>query len=168
MPSDLGRPLTLRVIAYKLQAQRLGDLDKTSLRELSSFTNRGPVRADHANAPAADIVAHRERPCLSSLVEPATRAPRIARPNTLLTREYGGALHRVMVLDEGVSWNGNTYESLSKVAFAITGTKWNGPRFFGLRDPMPSQDSVHRSKSATDAKLPVIGRGRSRRPRAPT
>jgi hypothetical protein len=35
---------------------------------------------------------------------------------------------------DGFAWNGTTYESLSKVAFAITGTKWNGPRFFGLRD----------------------------------
>ncbi len=49
-------------------------------------------------------------------------------------REYGGVLHRVMVLDDGVSWNGKTYDSLSQVAFSITGTKWNGPRFFGLRD----------------------------------
>ena len=36
--------------------------------------------------------------------------------------------------DEGFAWNGKTYDSLSKVAFAITGTNWNGPRFFGLRD----------------------------------
>jgi hypothetical protein len=35
---------------------------------------------------------------------------------------------------DGFAWNGQTYDSLSKVAFAITGTKWNGPRFFGLRD----------------------------------
>ena len=39
-----------------------------------------------------------------------------------------------MVMTEGFAWNGQTYDSLSKVAFAITGTKWNGPRFFGLRD----------------------------------
>jgi hypothetical protein len=39
-----------------------------------------------------------------------------------------------MVMADGFAWNGRTYDSLSKVAFAITGTKWNGPRFFGLRD----------------------------------
>jgi hypothetical protein len=39
-----------------------------------------------------------------------------------------------MVMADGFVWNGQTYDSLSKVAFAITGTKWNGPRFFGLRD----------------------------------
>jgi hypothetical protein len=39
-----------------------------------------------------------------------------------------------MVLAEGFAWNGQTYDSLTKVALAITGTRWNGPRFFGLRD----------------------------------
>jgi len=39
-----------------------------------------------------------------------------------------------MVMADGFAWNGQTYDSLSKVAFAITGTKWNGPRFFGMRD----------------------------------
>jgi hypothetical protein len=51
----------------------------------------------------------------------------------LLTREYEGVLHRVMVVEHGFAWNGKTYASLSKVAHAITGTRWNGPRFFGLR-----------------------------------
>jgi len=40
----------------------------------------------------------------------------------------------VSVVNDGFTWEGSTYDSLSKVAFAITGTKWNGPRFFGLRD----------------------------------
>jgi hypothetical protein len=39
-----------------------------------------------------------------------------------------------LVMADGFAWNGQTYDSLSKVAFAITGTKWNGPRFFGLRN----------------------------------
>jgi Protein of unknown function (DUF2924) len=49
-------------------------------------------------------------------------------------REWEGASHRVMVMAEGFAWNGTTYASLSQVARAITGTRWNGPRFFGLRD----------------------------------
>lgn len=56
------------------------------------------------------------------------------KPGTLLVREWNGELQRVMVLQEGFAWNGQTFDSLSKVAFAITGTKWNGPRFFGLRE----------------------------------
>ena len=55
------------------------------------------------------------------------------KPGAILTREWNGRDHRVMVVNEGFAWNGETYDSLSDVAFAITGTKWNGPRFFGLR-----------------------------------
>ena len=55
-------------------------------------------------------------------------------PGTVLVREWDRRPQRVMVLADGFAWSGQTYDSLSKVAFAITGTKWNGPRFFGLRD----------------------------------
>src|SRR5258706_15161725 len=55
-------------------------------------------------------------------------------PGTVLVREWDRRSQRVMVMPDGFVWNGRTYDSLSKVAFAITGTKWNGPRFFGLRD----------------------------------
>jgi hypothetical protein len=55
-------------------------------------------------------------------------------PGTVLVREWDRQSQRVMVLADGFAWKGQTYDSLSKVAFAITGTKWNGPRFFGLRD----------------------------------
>jgi hypothetical protein len=53
---------------------------------------------------------------------------------TILTREWSGRAYRVAVLADGFAWNGKIYPSLSKIAFAITGTRWNGPRFFGLRD----------------------------------
>jgi hypothetical protein len=52
----------------------------------------------------------------------------------MLMREHDGVPHRVMALEKGFTWNGKTYASLSQVAFAITGTRWNGHRFFGLRD----------------------------------
>ena len=55
-------------------------------------------------------------------------------PGTMLVREWDRKSHRVMVLADGFAWNGQSYDSLSKIAFAITGTRWNGPRFFGLRD----------------------------------
>ena len=54
-------------------------------------------------------------------------------------REWNGRPHRVMVVDEGFAWNGKTYDSLSKIACTITGTKWNGPRFFGLRDKISAE-----------------------------
>ena len=56
---------------------------------------------------------------------------------TVLVREWDRKSHRVMVMQNGFAWNGKTFDSLSQVAFAITGTKWNGPRFFGLRDRRP-------------------------------
>jgi Protein of unknown function (DUF2924) len=60
--------------------------------------------------------------------------------------------HRVMALEEGFAWNGKTYKSLSKIAFAITGTRWNGPRFFGLRD-RPKGESKSGSKRLGDLAL---------------
>jgi len=56
------------------------------------------------------------------------------RPGTLLMREWQGERHEVQVAAEGYVWAGRTLDSLSAVARAITGTRWNGPRFFGLRD----------------------------------
>ena len=56
------------------------------------------------------------------------------RPGTILGRELNGQMQQVEVLADGFAWNYNTYPSLSKAAFAITGTRWNGPKFFGLRD----------------------------------
>jgi hypothetical protein len=64
-----------------------------------------------------------------------------ARPGTVLGRERNGRMHRVAVLAEGFAWNGKSYPSLSKVALAIIGTRWNGPKFFGLRDK-PSKGST--------------------------
>ena len=58
----------------------------------------------------------------------------VLRPGTILAREWNGQMQRVAVRADGFAWNGNTYPSLSKVAFAVTGTRWNGPKFFGLRD----------------------------------
>ena len=68
------------------------------------------------------------------LTQAFERRRRNLSPGTVLTREWEGQHHRVMVLDGGFAWEGRTYRSLSEIAKAMTGTKWNGPRFFGLRD----------------------------------
>ena len=54
------------------------------------------------------------------------------RPGTRLVREWQGELYQVVILEDGYEWNGDQYRSLSQIATAITGTKWSGPRFFGL------------------------------------
>lgn len=55
------------------------------------------------------------------------------QPGTRLARDYAGKCHEVIMLEEGVLYDGETYGSLSEVARLITGQRWNGPRFFGLR-----------------------------------
>jgi hypothetical protein len=115
-PPHLPRHLLFRILAYRLQADRLGDLDADNRRLLDRIGS-GP--SDGIDRLVADL--NRPRAEL--------------RPGTLLTREWDGHLQRVMVLADGFSWNGKTYPSLSQVAFAMTGTRWSGPRFFGLDQP---------------------------------
>jgi hypothetical protein len=111
-PPRLPRHLLFRVIAYRLQADQLGDLDAESQRLLDRS-----VSPEDAGQRAVDL----------------GRGNADLRPGTVLGREWYGHMHRVTVLTDGFSWNGKTYPSLSKAAFAITGTRWNGPKFFGLR-----------------------------------
>jgi len=119
-PPHLPRHLVFRILAYRLQADRLGELDNDSRRLLDRI---GSGSAERINRLVADL----------------NRSRTELRPGTLLTREWDGHLQRVMVLADGFSWNGKTYGSLSKVAFAMTGSRWNGPRFFGLRDRSSSE-----------------------------
>jgi Protein of unknown function (DUF2924) len=112
-PPHLPRHLLFRMLAYRQQADRLGDLDANSKRLLDGLAS--------PEATAKQVLE-------------ASQVTAVVRPGTILAREWQGRLHRVAVLSEGFAWNGKTYASLSKVASAITGTRWNGPRFFGLRD----------------------------------
>jgi hypothetical protein len=111
-PDHLPRHLLYRMIAYRLQAERLGDLDRDTQR----FLHR--VAAGNRKG--------------NGLPEPGHRRHGL-QPGTALVREWNGRSQRVIVLDEGFAWNGTTYRSLTEVTFAITGTRWSGPRFFGLR-----------------------------------
>ena len=112
-PAHLSRHLLFRSLAYRLQADRLGDLDGESKRLLD--------RSGSPEKAGQDAVRLSQRTA-------------VLRPGTILAREWNRQMQRVAVLADGFAWNGNTYPSLSKVAFAITGTRWNGPKFFGLRD----------------------------------
>ena len=118
-PCHLPRHLLFAVLAFRIQADRLGDLDHET-RKILDRSN-----ADDSDSAMADR--------LKSLDRRRTELT----PGTVLVREWDQQSHRVMVLADGFAWNGQTYDSLTKVAFAITGTRWNGPRFFGLRDRRP-------------------------------
>jgi Protein of unknown function (DUF2924) len=115
-PAHLTRHLLFAVIAYRLQADHFGDLDHATLQVL-----------DRRIAKAAG-------PAMSARLASFDQKRTELSPGTVLVREWDRHSQRVMVMADGFAWNGRTYDSLSKVAFAITGTKWNGPRFFGLRD----------------------------------
>ena len=62
---------------------------------------------------------------------PYSRSP--CRPGTRLVREWRGVTHMVLIHADGVEWRGQRYRSLTLVARKITGARWSGPRFFGLR-----------------------------------
>lgn len=115
-PDHLPRHLIFAILAYRIQAERFGDLDHDTRRLLDRTG---------AQDTGATTVAR-----LRSLDQRRTELT----PGTVLVREWDRRSQRVMVMADGFAWNGQTYDSLSKVAFAITGTRWNGPRFFGLRD----------------------------------
>jgi hypothetical protein len=116
-PAHLPRGLLQRVLAYRLQAAALGDLDKATVRSIRASRGDG---IDFAGSP------FKKR-------KPRTRDGIGLNPGALLVREWKGKLERVMVLDNGFAWNGRTFGSLSQAAKAITSTSWNGHRFFGLR-----------------------------------
>ncbi len=115
-PSHLPRHLLFAIIAYRIQADRFGDLDHET-RQLLDRTSA----PESGTAMSARLISFDQR--RTELT-----------PGTVLVREWDRRSQRVMVMANGFAWNGQTYDSLSKVAFAITGTNWNGPRFFGLRE----------------------------------
>jgi hypothetical protein len=115
-PDHLGRHLLFSVIAYRIQADRLGDLGYETQRLLDR--TRSTESGSAMSARLMDLDQKRAE----------------LTPGTVLVREWKQQSQRVMVMADGFAWNGQTFDSLSKVAFAITGTRWNGPRFFGMRD----------------------------------
>ena len=120
-PAHLPRHLLFRIMAYQLQADRFGDLDKDTQR----FLDRLGDDPEGANK--------------TVLAEPTRLRGNDLKPGTLLVREWHGQQQRVMVLTDGFAWKEKVYSSLSEVASAITGARWNGPRFFGLRDKARSR-----------------------------
>jgi hypothetical protein len=101
--------LIIRVITYRLQERACGGLKPAAHRVLDR------ILEDSSGAG------------IENLPKPRTGA------GTVLIREWGGSHHRVIVLDHDVVYRGRRYKSLSEVARVITGTRWSGPRFFGLK-----------------------------------
>ena len=112
-PSNLPRHLLVGMLAYRLQANAHGDISQEHKKYLD--------------------VAGR-----AAIQGPDTAMPRFSpekrqfKPGTVFIREHGGVQHQVVATPDGLEWGEQTYSSLSAVARAITGTNWNGRRFFGL------------------------------------
>jgi hypothetical protein len=114
-PATLGRDILALGIAYGRQERRQGGLTKPVAKELDWLLEQS-LRSDRGEKPAAASMTS------------------LPRSGTVLVREWQGATHHVTIVKDGFLWNGSTYRSLSGIARAITGTKWNGPRFFGMRE----------------------------------
>ena len=106
--SNISRDILLRMLIWKIQEQAFGGYDSSTeaaLRRLAG--SDGNLGGDGSS--------------------------RHVRTGTVLVREYQGARHTVTIVPNGFVWRERTYANLSKIAYEITGVKWNGPRFFGLR-----------------------------------
>ena len=125
-PPKTNREILLLGIAYRIQEKAFGGLSAATRRRLINLAGGADREGSDATAAAAQERLARMR---------ATRV----KPGTRLLREWKGETHQVNVLDQGFSWKGNAYRSLTEVAKAITGTKWNGWVFFGLKKPAATQ-----------------------------
>lgn len=128
-PSRIRAGLLRLGIAYRLQEKAFGGLKPQTVRLLRKLA--AELRA--ARAPAAgETAVVTEMPIRPSVVQTLTLSP-----GTRLMREWNGTTEVVDVVADGLIWRGTTYRTLSAVAVAITGTKWSGPKFFGLAPPRP-------------------------------
>ena len=115
-PRRISRDLLIRALAYRIQEQALGGLKPSTRRLLAKV--------------ATDASKRRQIQ--------VTPEPTILKPGTVLLREWHGTQHQVTVRENGIMFQGKQYKSLSQVAYRITGTKWSGPLFFGLKTNHPA------------------------------
>jgi hypothetical protein len=114
-PTAFGPDLLRRSIAQRVQEQHYGGLSASVQRQLNEI-----VRA-MAKKPGGRL-----------------ELPKRIKSGAVLVRTWEDKSYRVMVLDDGFAFDGRVYSSLSRIAREITGTQWNGPKFFGLRALNPS------------------------------
>jgi hypothetical protein len=108
-PPDLGRALLTRALSWKEQERLHGGYSGAVVRELKRLAQQ-----------------------LERSGELDIERQMVLKPGTRLVREWNGRTIHVEVVADGFLHDGQTYASLSHVARAITGTRWSGPRFFGL------------------------------------
>jgi len=117
-----------RRIAWRLQALEMGDLTERARQRALLLSHDVDLRL-RAPRDFWKAVDHRE----NQPPDTPERDPRLPRVGTILRRTYRGQLVEVEVLEDGFQYNGQHYASLSSIASAATGTRWNGFAFFGLK-----------------------------------
>ena len=122
-PKLKGRELLLRVLAWRLQADAFGDHTPAVKRKLSQLASALAKDPKHPLLPSPTL-----------------------KPGIVLTREWKGVVHRVLVRQGGFLYDERDYKTLSDIARTITGTHWSGPRFFGIEQRVRQQ---HRERMAT-------------------
>jgi hypothetical protein len=115
-PAHLPKHLQTAIVNYRRQADQSGDLDPVIRQFLDRIGEK-----ETSDSVMAKLVAF-------------DRGQVELKAGTILSREWNGITQRAIVVEDGFLWEGTRYDSLSAIAFAITGTRWSGPRFFGLRD----------------------------------
>jgi len=109
-PSHLRRDLMIPILAYRMQEQAFGSIGARTQERLGQLGRA----FEEGGGPAT------------------ARAPHI-RPGTRLVRQWGDQVHLVNVHSNGYEYQGTRYRSLSEIARLITGTRWSGPLFFGIK-----------------------------------
>jgi hypothetical protein len=143
-PKAFGPDLLRRSIAYRIQEKAYGGLARPARRLLDQLIKAMAVK------PNGRI-----------------ELPRRIKTGAVLVREWKGQAHRVIVQHDGFAYQGTTYASLSEIACLITGTKWSGPKFFGLR-PSSKADPTPDKSIGVESAAPRRGRGRPRKIAADT
>jgi hypothetical protein len=111
-PKAFGPDLLRRSVAHRIQETAYGGLSASTRRLLDQLVKAAKAKPNGR-----------------------LELPRRIKPGSELVRTWKGKSYRVMVMADGFAHNGKTFASLSEIASEITGTRWNGPRFFGLRSP---------------------------------
>jgi len=109
-PKLLRRDLLQLGVAWKLQERVLGGLSATTKRRLAELSRTMSENSDLAQARTITL-----------------------KPGARLVRDWNGETHEILVVEDGFQWKGKTWRSLSAIARDMTGTRWSGPRFFGLK-----------------------------------
>ncbi len=125
-PKKLSRNILELGVAWKIQESSLGGLTATTRRQLTGLVQTMATKSDLVKVRKVSL-----------------------RPGARIVRSWRGETHEILVVEDGFHWRGRTWASLSVIAREMTGTRWSGPRFFGL--DRPAHAAPNRTRGPADA-----------------